>query len=114
MAVNLVRGASCYKTLRIVTDVTFHICIAIVILAAVLVVVDLIAIGFGGNGSGSGWNVLEHIGIVLAAILFAGLLHAAHQAALLLVDIADCAIRMSKSGESQQGEDAVRLAPSLA
>jgi len=99
-----IRLATCYKTLRIVIDVVFTLSKVLVALAGTLLFVGSIFTPFEDISVPA--KIAIQVAFVLATLLAVGLLHAAHQASLLLVDIADSSVRLVTVQESLSGESA--------
>jgi hypothetical protein len=87
----MIRGASCYKTLRTVIELSMGILLGILLLAAIGWVVGcLFSVGELGMTS----FPMAALGVV-ALIFVAVLVLALRQSCLLLIDIADCQIRLA-------------------
>ncbi len=96
-----IRVESCYKTLRGVIDFTFILAKALAGLFAVLSILGSVLMSSFEARVPWWQSLLMAAAAAIAALVIIGLLHAAHQASLLLVDIADCNIRLVAAQESR-------------
>jgi hypothetical protein len=94
-----VRSTSCYKTLRIVINVTFLAIKVIAGLCAVASAVSATLLRTPRLGTPFAANLGLAAISVIVALVFIALVHAVHQAALLLIDITDCSIRTALASE---------------
>ncbi|MGC3961573.1 MAG: hypothetical protein QM813_27705 [Verrucomicrobiota bacterium] len=86
-----VRSNSCYRTLRSLIGVVQGLWIALSLLFVVANIVMIIT--FGHNENGPRFTIVQLFYAIVAACLSIALAVAIKQAALLLVDIADCQIQ---------------------
>jgi hypothetical protein len=91
-----IRSATCYRTYRVVLDITFGVCQAAVALACIVYVVFTI---WTAESPSAGRVVAFVLACLVAPAMVIGILRAAHQAALLVADIADCNIRLVEAEE---------------
>jgi hypothetical protein len=95
-----IRARSSYKTLRTVIDVIFLVAKILVGLAAATSAVGAFEAHVGSSSTTWQAVALALTACAVGAVVVV-LLHAAHQAAVLLIDIADCSIRLVTAQESK-------------
>jgi hypothetical protein len=94
-----IRRGTCYRTLRFVIDIGFMLAASLIVGYVILAMIGYVRMGFSLGSMGG--NMVALAITALAAGIAIVLLYAAYQATVLLIDIADCSIRLVQGQETQ-------------